>query len=97
MYAVHTFVRTTYKYMIYQTKLSFQQVETISNKIKAFGLKEKLVIMCHDEHICGRTTVYDALKPTKYDGENVIHRVVLDAAFRLLQLHSVQIVQTELN
>ena len=45
--------------------------------------------MCKKEFICGRSATFEALNPQKYNGQNVIHRCVLDAAVRFLEMHNV--------
>ena len=75
--------------MIYRTLLEKSQVQSVSNALLTNKLKEKAAEMCESEHICARNMAYKALNPEKYDGKNVIHRNVLDAAVRLLNIHGV--------
>lgn len=75
--------------MIYRTLLEKSQVQSVSNALLSNKLKERAAEMCEIEHICARNMAYKALNPEKYDGKNVIHRNVLDAAVRLLNIHGV--------
>lgn len=75
--------------MIYRSILEKNQVQQVADALLAKKLKEKAAEMCEQEHICARNMTYRALNPDKYDGTNVIHRNVLDAAVRLLNIHGV--------
>ena len=75
--------------MVYRRLLEKRQVESVSNALLGKKLKERAAEMCEVEFICARNMAYKALNPEKYDGTNVIHRCVLDAAVRLLNIHGV--------
>lgn len=76
--------------MIYRTKLYQWQVKEVKEALLSKKAMEDAALMCIDEDICARDTAYRALNPDKYDPTNVVHRNVLDAAVRLLELHNVQ-------
>lgn len=76
--------------MIYRTKLHKWQVKEVKDALLIKKSMEEAALMCIQEDICGRDTAYRALNPDRYDPKNVIHRNVLDAAVRLLELYGVQ-------
>lgn len=76
--------------MIYRTKLDKWQVKEVKEALLSKKAMEEAALMCVEEDICVRDTAYKALNPDKYDGTSVVHRNVLDAAVRLLELYNVQ-------
>jgi len=75
--------------MIYRTQLTKEQIKEVSDALLVHKLKEKTVDLCLKESIGSRDSTFKALNPDRYNGKNVIHRNVLDAAVRLLKLHNV--------
>lgn len=75
--------------MVYRRKLTKDQVSEIKDAVRTKKCMEVLVDMCAQENICKRMTVFNATDTEKYDPENPLHRLVLDAAVRLLQAYDI--------
>lgn len=75
--------------MIYRTILSKEQVKEVSDALLIQKLKDRAAKMCENEFICRRETAYLVFDPEYYNGKNVMHRNVLDAAVRLLNINGV--------
>lgn len=71
--------------MITEIFLSTEQLEELSLHIVGRKQKEEIVRRCLQKAICSRSTVYTALNPEKYDGENAVHRLIANEAVDLLK------------
>lgn len=83
----YTFVRKIHKSILSMTEITLteDQIKSLRFYLKGHGAMQQLVRLCDEKNICSRGVTYDAVRYSTYDGENPLHRLVVNEALNLLK------------